>query len=228
MALEINTDQSNYIKTELNLSENKTENTRNETPKKVSVDEYKKTLMDKFSFLGKTTSMSGVPTTVSISSKYLAKCANDPEQAQKLEENLEAIPISIELLKSKVAMAPGSPVVTYANFSVDANGNFSCVSGSTNDPDGKIAKENPESKKAEQKEKREEWEEKLEELRERNKEKYNELVEKIKDGSYDNKLEEFELKVYGTDIDSIIKQIEEKYEAGLPNSGSISSWDVKV
>ena len=43
-------------------------------------------------------------------------------------------------------MAPGSPVVTYANISVDADGNFSCVSGSTNDPDGKIAKQNSKDK----------------------------------------------------------------------------------
>lgn len=234
-------------------------------------------------------------------------------------------------------MAPGSPVVTYANISVDADGNFSCVSGSTNDPDGKIAKQNSKDKvqnyyeelckkfpqininknggvipgnankatvnisqaclekmandpefaaKIEwnlsgeaaahsllnswaqrdgvilggptvtydadgnresscggmrtantgnsnniigiQNKYKKEWEEKLKELREKNKEKYEELVEKIKNGSYDEKSGEFEFKIHGTDIDGIIKQIEEKYSAGFNLSSNISSYDIKV
>ena len=36
--------------------------------------------------------MEGVQTTVSVSSAFIKKCANDPEKAKFLEENLNALP----------------------------------------------------------------------------------------------------------------------------------------
>ena len=341
MSLEINSNYENYSTQINDNSANNVKRTNETTSKQVSVDEYKKTLMDKFSFLGKTTSMSGGPTTVSISSKYLAKCANDPELAQKLEENLKAIPSSISLLNSRVGMASGSPVVTYANISVDANGNISCVSGSTNDPDGKIAKQNSKDKvqsyyedlckrfpqinintngsvlqgnankatvnisqaclekmandpefakeiewnlsgeaaahslingwakrdgveiygrtvtydadgnrqsscgmrtantdnkgfginikefqnKYKKEEdnwlntRRKEWEEKLAEQRNKDKERWEELI------ANQNNLQ---VNLYGTDIESIIKQLEEKFEAGLLTNNKVFSYDIRV
>ncbi len=45
-----------------------------------------------------TTSMQGVPTTVSVSGAFLKKCMNDLEKAKYLEENLAAIPDSIKSL----------------------------------------------------------------------------------------------------------------------------------
>ena len=98
-----------------------------------------------------TTSMQGVPTTVSVSGVFLKKCMNDPEKAKYLEENLAAIPDSVKSLCNSVKMAPGSPVVTYATYKIDDNGNISMMSGSTNDPDGKIARENAERKAKEKK-----------------------------------------------------------------------------
>lgn len=96
--------------------------------------------------------MSGVPTTVSVSPTFIEKCAQDPEKAAYLEENLAAIPNSVKSLCSSVQQAPGSPVVTYATYQIDDNGNITMMSGSTNDPDGKIARENAEKKAKEQQE----------------------------------------------------------------------------
>ena len=112
-----------------------------------NVNDYSKYLKEKYSYMNTgTTSMQGVPTTVSVSGAFLKKCMNDPEKAKYLEENLAAIPDSVKSLCNSVKMAPGSPVVTYATYKIDDNGNISMMSGSTNDPDGKIARENAERK----------------------------------------------------------------------------------
>ena len=117
-----------------------------------NVNDYSKYLKEKYSYMNTgTTSMQGVPTTVSVSGAFLKKCMNDPEKAKYLEENLAAIPDSVKSLCNSVKMAPGSPVVTYATYKIDDNGNISMMSGSTNDPDGKIARENAERKAKEKK-----------------------------------------------------------------------------
>ncbi len=117
-----------------------------------NVNDYSKYLQGKYSYMNTgTTSMQGVPTTVSVSSAFLKKCMNDPEKAKYLEENLAAIPDSVKSLCNSVKMAPGSPVVTYATYKIDDNGNISMMSGSTNDPDGKIARENAKRKAQEKK-----------------------------------------------------------------------------
>ena len=117
-----------------------------------NVNDYSKYLQGKYSYMNSgTTSMQGVPTTVSVSGAFLKKCMNDPEKAKYLEENLAAIPDSVKSLCNSVKMAPGSPVVTYATYKIDDNGNISMMSGSTNDPDGKIARENAERKAKEKK-----------------------------------------------------------------------------
>jgi|GEM_PF-7045683 len=107
---------------------------------------YSKTLSQKFDYLNKTAKMNGVPVTVNVSPAFIRKCCNDPDKAKYLEENLSVIPDCVNSLCKSVSSAPGSPVVTYATYNIDENGNISCVSGSTNDPDGKIARENAEKK----------------------------------------------------------------------------------
>ena len=59
-----------------------------------NVNDYSKYLQEKYSYMntGKT-SMSGIPTTVTVSSAFLKKCMNDPEKAKYLEENLSLIHI---------------------------------------------------------------------------------------------------------------------------------------
>ena len=99
--------------------------------------------------------MQGVPTTVSVSSAFLQKCMNDPEKAKYLEENLAAIP---DCAKSAVNGCLGT--LTNLSYKVDENGNISVAISGTNDPDGKIAKENAERKVKENREKEEKVKEK--------------------------------------------------------------------
>ena len=112
-----------------------------------NVNDYSKYLQGKYSYMNSgTTSMQGVPTTVSVSSAFLKKCMNDPEKAKYLEENLAAIP---DCAKSAVAGCRG--ILTNLSYNVDANGNISVAISGTSDPDGKIAKENAERKAKEKK-----------------------------------------------------------------------------
>ena len=86
-----------------------------------NVNDYSKYLQGKYSYMNSgTTSMQGVPTTVSVSGAFLKKCMNDPEKAKYLEENLAAIP---DCAKSAVAGCRGT--LTNLSYSVDANGNIS-------------------------------------------------------------------------------------------------------
>ncbi len=56
------------------------------------VNDYSKYLQGKYNYMNSgTTSMQGVPTTVSVSGAFLKKCMNDPEKAKYLEENLAAL-----------------------------------------------------------------------------------------------------------------------------------------
>ena len=86
--------------------------------------EYSRILQKKYSYMNTgTTSMGGIPTTVSVLPAFLQKCANDPEKAKYLEEN--------------------------------ESGNITAMSGCTNDPDGKIARENVGRRAKEKKEQEE-------------------------------------------------------------------------
>ena len=116
-----------------------------------NVNDYSKYLQGKYHYMNTgTTSMQGVPTTVSVSSAFLQKCMNDPEKAKYLEENLAAIP---DCAKSAVNGCLGT--LTNLSYKVDENGNISVAISGTNDPDGKIAKENAERKVKENREKEE-------------------------------------------------------------------------
>ncbi|MFP3154687.1 hypothetical protein LQZ18_09730 [Lachnospiraceae bacterium ZAX-1] len=75
--------------TESAVSNKKADDTKS---KSTTTAEYTKYLQGKFSYFNKSTSMEGVPTTVSVSSAFIEKCANDPEKAKYLEENLNALP----------------------------------------------------------------------------------------------------------------------------------------
>lgn len=121
-----------------------------------SVAEYIRTLQKKYSYMNTgTTSMEGIPTTVSVSPAFLQKCANNPEKAKYLEENLAAIPDCVKSLKDFTKTMPGNPTVTYTAYFIDENGNITAMSGCTNDPDGKIARENAERRAKEKKEQEE-------------------------------------------------------------------------
>ncbi len=112
-----------------------------------TVNDYSKYLQDKYSYMNTgTTSMQGVPTTVSVSSAFLKKCMDDPEKAKYLEENLAVIPDC-----AKMAVNGSLGTLTSLSYQIDANGNITCISSGTNDPDGKIARENAKRKAQEEK-----------------------------------------------------------------------------
>ncbi len=107
-----------------------------------NVNDYSKYLQGKYHYMNiGLTSMQGIPTTVSVSSAFLQKCMNDPEKAKYLEENLAAIP---DCTKDTINGCLGT--VTNQSYMIDANGNIIETASCTNDPDGKIAKENAERK----------------------------------------------------------------------------------
>ena len=83
-----------------------------------NVNDYSKYLQGKYSYMNTgTTSMQGIPTTVSVSGAFLKKCMNDPEKAKYLEENLAAIP---DCAKSAVAGCRGT--LTNLSYQIDGNG----------------------------------------------------------------------------------------------------------
>ena len=134
-----------------------------------NVNDYSKYLQGKYHYVNTgTTSMQGVPTTVSVSSAFLQKCMNDPEKAKYLEENLAAIP---DCAKSAVNGCLGT--LTNLSYNVDENGNISVAISGTNDPDGKIAKENAERKAKENREKEKKVKEKRAAKKGGNNEYYN-------------------------------------------------------
>ena len=112
-----------------------------------NVNDYSKYLQSKYSYMNTgTTSMNGVPTTVSVSSAFLKKCMNDPEKAKYLEENLAVLPDCVSYAKSHTL-----GTVTSISYEIDANGNITGIMSGTNDPDGKIMRENVKKKIAEKK-----------------------------------------------------------------------------
>lgn len=111
------------------------------------MNDYSKYLQGKYSYMNTgTTSMQGVPTTVSVSGNFLKKCMNAPEKAKYLEENLAALP---DCVSYAVSHAQGT--LTSISYEIDGNGNITAISSGTNDPDGKIARENAERKAREKK-----------------------------------------------------------------------------
>lgn len=186
-----------------------------------NVDEYSKYLQGKYDYMNAgTTSMVGVPVSVNVSPAFLKKCANDPEKAKYLEENLKVIPDCVNSLCKAVSAAPGSPVVTYANYCIDENGNISCASGSTNDPDGKIARENAKRKTDDEKAVREKIEKKRAEKKaeEERLEKHRAEMEEIS--------EKYTVSAIGTDVKNVTSQLIKSISSGI-TSGTVG-FDVKA
>jgi hypothetical protein len=114
-----------------------------EAPKRRSVEEYTQYLQDKFSYMSRSTTMEGVSATVSVSPAFIRQCANDPEKAAYLEENLAAIP---DCVKSSVASAARNGIAkANLTYQFDANGDISIISVTANGSDGKVVKEKEES-----------------------------------------------------------------------------------
>ena len=183
-----------------------------------NVNDYSKYLQGKYSYMNTgTKSMQGIPTTVSVSSAFLKKCMNDPEKAKYLEENLAVIP---DCVKSAVNGCQGA--LTNLSYQIDANGNISVAISGTNDPDGKITKENAERKAKEKKE----AEEKAEKKRAEQKAKEEKLAEQRA-----KKAHQYSVKTEGTNVAEVTKKVVNSItssELGIPLENSYSSFDVKA
>lgn len=157
MSMEINSTNSGVTSQIMDLKTSTPGVTRKEEIKTgfKNTNDYSKYLQEKYSYMntGKT-SMQGVPVTVSVSGAFLKKCMDNPEKAAYLEENLAAIPECIKRSVEYTKTMPGNPVMTYCNVSFDENGNITMTSGCTNDPDGKIARENAQRKAQEKRRRR--------------------------------------------------------------------------
>lgn len=171
-----------------------------------SANDYSKYLQGKYSYMNTgTTSMQGVPTAVSVSGAFLKKCMNDPEKAAYLEENLAAIPEC-----AKMAVNGSFGTLTSLSYQIDANGNIICISSGTNDPDGKIARENAkrkaqekkaaEEKAAKKREEKKAEEEKTAERRAERKEQAEKLAEGRETGT-------FTVSATGTDVKSVTQNL---------------------
>ena len=192
-----------------------------------NVNDYSKYLQGKYSYMntGKI-SMQGVPTTVSVSSAFLQKCMNDPEKAKYLEENLAAIPDCVKSLNNYVKMAPGSPVVTYATYKIDENGNISIMSGGTNYPYGKIAKENAERKAQEKKAAEEKAAKKRAEKKAAEEKAAEERAEKRAAEEVRIESGEYTISATGTDVKAVTQSV---VSAALGTSAPMGvSFDVKA
>ena len=191
-----------------------------------NVNDYSKYLQGKYSYMNTgTISMQGVPTTVSVSSAFLQKCMNDPEKAKYLEENLAAIP---DCVKSAVNGCLGT--LTNLSYKIDADGNITITGSGTNDPDGKIAKENAERKAKENREK----EEKIKERRAAKRAEEEKLEAKSaekraeKRAAEEVRIEsgEYTISATGTDVKAVTQSV---VSATLGTSAPMGvSFDVKA
>ena len=188
-----------------------------------NVNDYSQYLQGKYSYMNTgTTSMQGVPTTVSVSSAFLQKCMNDPEKAKYLEENLAAIP---DCVKSAVNGCLGT--LTNLSYKIDADGNITITGSGTNDPDGKIARENAERKAKESREKEKKAEEKRTAKRAEEKKAAEKAEEKrLEEQQAEKEAAEKMTTVYVTGTS--MKDVTEKVISGLSNTSTIPNGGTVV
>ena len=139
---------------------------------------------------------------------------NDPEKAKYLEENLAAIP---DCAKSAVNGCLGT--LTNLSYKVDENGNISVAISGTNDPDGKIAKENAERKAKENREKEEKVKEKRAAKKAEEEKAAKQRAERKETGDYT-------LSITGNDVKSMTQSlVAESVSISAPDR---SSFDIKA
>lgn len=187
-------------------------------------NDYSKYLQDKYSYMNiGTTSMQGVPVTVSVSGAFLKQCMDNPEKAAYLEENLAAIPECIKRSVEYTKTMPGNPVMTYCNISIEEDGNITMTSGCTNDPDGWIARENAQRKAEEKKA----AEEKAAKRRAEKKEAEEKLAEKRAEKAVEYS-DKFEITFTGSSVESITQIMTERMMFGTTSVPMASGLDLKV
>lgn len=168
-----------------------------------NVNDYSQYLQSRYGYMNTgITSMQGVPTTVSVSSAFLKKCMNDPEKAKYLEENLAAIP---DCVKSAVNGCQGT--LTNLSYQIDANGNITITGSGTNDPDGKIAKENAERKAKEKKAQEEKTAKRRAEKKAEEEKAAERRAEKKAAEEARTEMGEYTVSATGTDIKAVTQKV---------------------
>ena len=187
-----------------------------------NVNDYSKYLQSRYGYMNTgTTSMQGVPTTVSVSSAFLKKCMNDPEKAKYLEENLAAIP---DCVKSAVNGCQGT--LTNLSYQIDANGNITITGSGTNDPDGNIARENAERKAKEKKAQEEKAAKRRAEKRAAEEKAAERRAEKKAAEEARTETGEYTVSATGTDIKAVTQKV---MAASLGTSAPTgASFDIKA
>ena len=191
------------------------------------VADYTKYLQGKYDYMnsGKT-SMQGVPVTVSVSPAFLEKCKGDPEKAAFLEENLAVIPDCIKMGVNYFRNL--GLVMTYESVMIDDNGNITMMGGCTNDPDGKIAKENAERKAEEERKERAKAEKRRAEEMAEEKRAEKRRAER-KEAIEGTESRETTISLIGTDIREMTNQLIRNMNFGAEgDGGSVVSFDLKA
>lgn len=192
-----------------------------------NVADYTKYLQGKYDYMnsGKT-SMQGVPVTVSVSPAFLEKCKGNPEKAAFLEENLAAIPDCIKMGVNYFRNL--GLVMTYEAVMIDENGNITMMGGCTNDPDGKIAKENAERKAEEERKEKAKAEKRRAEERAEEKRAEKRHAEK-KEALEGTESKETTISLIGTDIREMTNQLIQNMNFGTEgDTGGVVSFDLKA
>ena len=221
MSMEINSTNSGVTSQIMDLKTSTPGVTRKEEIKTEfkNTNDYSKYLQEKYSYMntGKT-SIEGIPTSVNVSSAFLKKCMDNPEKAAWLEENMAAIPKCNE-----IALSRCQGTITNISYKVDDNGNMSMVISGTNDPDGKIARENAQRKAQEKKA----AEEKAAKRRAEKKEAEEKLAEKRAETVAES-AGKFELTFTGSSVESITQIMTERMMSGNTSIAMISGFDMKI
>lgn len=147
---------------------------------------------------------------------------NDIEKAAYLEENLAAIPEC-----AKMAVNGSLGTLTSLSYQIDDNGNITCISSGTNDPDGKIARENAkrkakekraaEEKAANRREKKKAEDEKTAKRRAERKEQAEKLAEGRETGT-------FMVSATGTNVKSVMQNLINTFSG----TSIVGSFDIKA
>ena len=223
--------ESNYnaYAMQKNRTANKTEAKEQQTPANRTASDYNLYLQKTYDCVKNGN--------VSISGAYLGKCANDPEEAKKLEENLSLFKdIYARGYKSaqRAAAANGGTLTDYSEtWSIDDNGNISAVVHTTSKSPNK-SKESGQAdwlKKLQEKKKEEQLAEKKKTEKKQAKREQEEHLAKMraKRKEESKAFQSHEIKVKGSNIQDLTEKII-KAVSNLDNTPitEMAGLDIKI
>lgn len=173
---------------------------------------------------------------VAISGSFLRQCANDPEKAKYLEENLslynEICDQGCESAKRNAEQHGGKLVSYSQTWSIDSEGNISAMTRTTSvyENGTKSQKELREELEAKRKEKKE-AEEKLE-IKAAKKQEQEEQLEKLieKNAEEDENTQTYEIRYAGRDVSAMSEKMNETLARAVAEKTSrlAAGFDIKA